>query len=205
MASAQEVRAMNTNWLRSTCLLAGIFSSAFAALAYLEPRPRLLWNASASAPVGLYLVDSYAFPKPGDLVVLTPTDDIAHLIGERGYLPAGVPLLKRIAAMPGQTVCRRGAAVSIDDAPVALARARDSVGRVMPVWQGCRGIAAGGLFLLNPVADSLDGRYFGPASSSNVIGIARPLLIRRRPGAPLRWHPGEGPERPTTRQQEHRP
>ena len=43
----------------------------------------------------------------------------------------------------------------------ALDRAR--LDRELPAWQGCRRIADGDIFLMNPdVRDSLDGRYFGP-------------------------------------------
>lgn len=196
---------MNARWLRRTCVLAGLFSSAFAAIACLEPRPRLLWNASPSAPVGLYLVDDFVLPRRGDLVVLTPKAAIARLIEERGYLPTGVPLLKHIAALPGHSVCRRGAKVSVDGKIMSVARSHDSMGRIMPVWQGCQCIGADELFLLNPAAESLDGRYFGPVASSSIIGMARPLLTRSRPGAPLRRLPERKFKHANTRNEEHLP
>ncbi|MET3837735.1 type IV secretory pathway protease TraF [Brevundimonas sp. UYEF29] len=53
---------------------------------------------------------------------------------------------------------------------------RDRRGRPLPVWQGCRLVANGELFLMNwQVRDSLDGRYFGPLPASAVIGRATPL------------------------------
>ena len=64
--------------------------------------PWLLWNASASAPVGLYLIrsdDNFEIP---DLVVVTPPPPLAHMLEQREYLPLGVPLLKRIIAVAGQ-------------------------------------------------------------------------------------------------------
>lgn len=179
---------MNSRQIRSTCVWAGLFSTAFAALAVVKPHPRLLWNASASAPIGLYTVDGSVAPELGDYAVIQPPQHIARFVAERRYLPAGIPLLKQVAALPGQVVCRTGAIVSIDAATLATAKARDSVGRNMPVWQGCRSILTDELFLLNPAADSLDGRYFGPVPASSVIGIARPVLARRTTGAPLRWH-----------------
>jgi type IV secretory pathway protease TraF len=52
----------------------------------------------------------------------------------------------------------------------------DSRGRPLPVWQGCRVIADGEVFLMNwQSADSLDGRYFGALPTSAVIGTAEPL------------------------------
>lgn len=194
---------MNRSYLRSTCIWAGLFSVAFAGLAVLDPHPRILWNASASAPIGLYRVDGDATPAVGDLVVLTPPKNVARFIAERRYLPGGVPLLKQVAALPGQHVCRSGAEVSVDSIRVAAARARDRIGRKMPVWHGCQRILADELFLLNPAADSLDGRYFGPVPASGVVGVAHPVLTRSSPGEPLRWHCVSHPRLFTPTAKEH--
>jgi hypothetical protein len=46
----------------------------------------------------------------------------------------------------------------------------------LPVWEGCRTIAAHELFVMNGRApDSFDGRYFGPVVRADVIGRARPV------------------------------
>ena len=72
---------------------------------------------------------------------------------------------------------RAGRAIAVDGVPLGEARDRDSLGRDLPVWQGCRVIAEGEVFLMNPdVGDSLDGRYFGPFPASAVIGHAIPLF-----------------------------
>ena len=95
---------------------------------------------------------------------------------ERGYVGRGVPLLKRVLGLPGQEVCRVGRTVIVDGIEMGEALERDSLGRDLPVWQGCRVIANGELFLMNwEVRDSLDGRYFGPIPASSVIGRALPL------------------------------
>ena len=152
------------------------------------PMPKLLlWNASASAPVGLYRVNPLGEPAIGDIVVVTPPPALARFMAERHYLPTGVPLLKHIAARPGALICRHDAAVTIDGRLVAAARAFDSHGRPLPVWRGCRDLHADELFLLNAAPDSLDGRYFGPIPASGLIGRASPILTRDTPDAPLRW------------------
>lgn len=95
---------------------------------------------------------------------------------ERGYIGQGVPLMKRIAALPGQRVCRTGRNITVDGAPLGDALESDRLGRPLPVWQGCRVVVRGELFLMNwQVRDSLDGRYFGPLPASAVIGRALPL------------------------------
>jgi type IV secretory pathway protease TraF len=123
-----------------------------------------------------------------------PSAEIARFLDDRRYLPSGVPLMKHVAALPGQQACRVGAAVTIDGRPVAVAKLQDRMGRALPVWRGCHRVRAGEIFLLNPAPDSLDGRYFGVLPAAGLIGIARPVLTRNAPGEPLRWRV---PDRPT--------
>lgn len=47
--------------------------------AALPPAPRLVWNASASAPVGLYVVSSGAWAAPGDMVIARVPRDTGAL------------------------------------------------------------------------------------------------------------------------------
>ncbi len=144
--------------------------------------PVLIWNASASAPIGLYRVqpeDHLAIP---DLVVVVPPEPVAGFLAERDYLPRGVPLLKQVLALPGQTVCRNHLAVMIDNVVMATARERDHRGRHLPVWQGCQIIADGEVFLMNwQSGDSLDGRYFGPLPAASILGRAVPLWTFAEP------------------------
>lgn len=137
--------------------------------------PRLVWNASASAPVGLYLITPACSYPVGTLVLLEPPGWLAADLAQRQALPSGVPLLKRIAAGPGQTVCRRGAVILIDGAPRARVRLRDRGGRTLPRWTGCRQLGAGTFFFLNDSPLSLDSRYFGPLPARAVRGTARSL------------------------------
>ena len=76
------------------------------ATALFQPAPKLLWNASASVPIGLYAVHRAGALHVGELLVVTPPEPLASFLDQRRYLPKGVPLLKRVVALPGQTVCR---------------------------------------------------------------------------------------------------
>jgi type IV secretory pathway protease TraF len=155
---------------RSSFVAMTLGLSGLAAAFVLEPRPLLIWNATTSAPVGLWRVDPARLPVVGQWAVVRPDAATARWLSERGYLPLGAPLLKRVAAGPGQTVCRRGAMVRIDGQRAARARAADSRGRPLPVWSGCWALGVEEVFLLNPHADSLDGRYLGPTSARQVLG-----------------------------------
>lgn len=142
-------------------------------VAVIDPLPRLMWNATPSVPVGLYAIRDTGTPERGALFAVAPPEPLARHLAERGYLPLGVPLLKPLAATPGQRVCRIGAVILIDGAAVGSARERDRLGRPLPRWSGCRVIAADQLFFMNAAApDSLDGRYFGPLPASTVLGRA---------------------------------
>ena len=142
--------------------------------------PWLVWNASASVPIGLYAIDTIIDVHVGDLVVVRPPEPLARFLADGGYLPPGVPLLKHVAALAGKSVCRIGRSVSVDAIEMGEARERDSRNRALPVWQGCRVIARGDVFLMNPrSADSLDGRYFGPLAAASIVGRAIPLRVNQ--------------------------
>ena len=138
--------------------------------------PHYIWNASNSVPIGLYRLRPVTKLTVTELVAVQPPDLLAAFLDLNGYLPLGVPMLKRVLALSGQTVCRYGLTIVVDGIDVGQAQERDRRGRPLPVWQGCRVIAADNVFVMNwQSADSLDSRYFGPLPASAVIGRAVPV------------------------------
>jgi conjugative transfer signal peptidase TraF len=138
--------------------------------------PHYIWNASNSVPIGLYRIQATTRLAVTELVAVQPPDLLAAFLDLNGYLPIGVPMLKRVLALPGQTVCRTGLQIAVDGVDVGDARERDGQNRPLPVWHGCRVIADGDVFVMNgQPADSLDSRYFGPLPASAVIGRAVPV------------------------------
>lgn len=160
-----------------------LFTTYFAAFGVglsmaLNPTQRLIWNATASVPVGLYRLHPERAPHVGDLVALHLPERDADMLARGGYLPRGVPLLKPVAAVGGQTVCRSGSHITIDGRAAGDALPVDHRRRPLPVWQGCHRLGMRELFVMNTHEPrSLDGRYFGPLSVSSVIGRATPLWI----------------------------
>ncbi|HEL3809270.1 TPA: S26 family signal peptidase [Stenotrophomonas maltophilia] len=170
--------------LRARIVLAGLAACGLAALAwasFVHPLPRLIHNPSDSVPVGWYRIVPPDALRVGSIVLTTLPPNAAALAAQRGYLPARVPLLKRVGAIAPQHVCVFDALVWIDGVPVAAVRPADRLGRSLPSWPQCRQLRPGELFLLsatNPA--SFDSRYFGPVSASAVIGVARPIWLEVR-------------------------
>ena len=161
---------------RRTLAAAMLAVTAIATPGIVGTSTKLIWNTTASAPVGFYTIEPAEGIEVPELVAVMPPEPLAAFMVERGYVGRGVPLLKRVAGLPGQRVCRAGLAITVDGIEMAEALERDRIGRALPVWQGCRVIAPSEIFLLNwDVRDSLDGRYFGPIPASSVIGRAVPL------------------------------
>lgn len=149
---------------------------AIVGLALIPIAPLFIWNATASTPTGLYVLRPVGGLTSLDLVAVRPPEPIADYLADRGFLPNGVPLLKHVMAMPGQTVCRTNDTITVDGIEVGNARDRDHLDRPLPRWSGCRTLRPDELFVMNPtVPDSLDGRYFGPLPVTSVIARAVPL------------------------------
>lgn len=139
----------------------------------------VVYNPTDSVQRGWYrvgLIDSVSTLRVGNIVLARLPADVSAFAGQRGYLPNGVPILKRVGAVAPQSVCVREQSVRVDGTIVATARMQDGARRPLQAWSQCRALAAGELFLLsdtNPA--SFDSRYFGPIAASAVLGIARPL------------------------------
>lgn len=160
--------------------VAGVAAAAAVLLATVawHPRPILVWNASPSSPVGLYWVAPVG-PRTGDIILAWPPAPVRRLAARRLYLPAGVPLVKPVAAVAGDRVCARGAVIFVNGRAVAARQRHDPRGRWLPWWSGCHALARGELLLLSrtrPLA--FDGRYFGITRGSDVIGRAHLLWAR---------------------------
>ena len=161
-------------------LMAGSSIVLIAISSLIASSPRLVWNASASAPVGLYRIETGIAPKVGDLLAVKAPETIARFMAARGYLPINALLLKRVAALSGTPICRLDERILVAGCEIARAKRRDSQHRVLPQWRGCRRLGDDEVFLVNAdVPDSLDGRYFGPFPKRAVVGLAHPLWIDR--------------------------
>lgn len=166
------------------CAMVGLVALALPVALCLPVR--IVYNPSDSVPRGWYRIDAVRSLHVGDLVLTALPEAAAALAAQRDYLPANVPLLKRVAAVSPQYVCGDGIIVSVDWRPTARTLAADSRGRSLSAWRQCRRLSEGEVFLLSTSHPaSFDSRYFGPVAASAVIGVARPLwtfgMARRGP------------------------
>ncbi len=144
---------------------------------------RIVFNPSASVARGWYRVDALGHPgslqeslQVGSIVLARLPAGVAAFAAQRGYLPEGVPILKRIGAMAPQAVCVFDRLVWIDGVPVAAVLTHDGARRPLHPRAQCRALMQSELFLLsNTHPASFDSRYFGPIDAAAVLGIARPL------------------------------
>jgi conjugative transfer signal peptidase TraF len=145
-------------------------------------------NMTASMPQGIYLIRQAGSvaPQRGSLVVICPSANVLAVAIPRQYLQPGPcpgnvePLLKKVAAVPGDTVTVSDAGVVVNGQPLpnSLRIARDCQGRSLPrIASGRYTLAQGSLWLYAPMTRSYDSRYFGPQPSANVVGLAAPMLI----------------------------
>jgi conjugative transfer signal peptidase TraF len=160
-------------------LAIGAAGVALVGLTIIEkPLPRLVWNVSASAPVGLYHITPGTPLDAGDMVVARTPAAVRELAAKRHYLPSNVPLVKRVSALPGDYVCAIGEQVYVNGTRAAARLTSDRMGRPLPWWTGCGVLARGEYLLLMDPLGSFDGRYFGPVGEREIIGKAVPLWVR---------------------------
>ncbi len=154
------------------CTAAGLGA---VALSLLPVTPRLVWNRTESMPKGLYVLSADPVPERGKVVAYRPTPGEAALLEARHYTGRGWPLVKRIAALEGDEVCRRAQEVFVNGKLAARARAADSEHRALPRWQGCKRLGPQDVLLLADHPRSVDGRYFGVQDTRRILGTLRPL------------------------------
>ncbi|UJQ94135.1 S26 family signal peptidase [Mariluticola halotolerans] len=137
----------------------------------IELPKKLVYNGSSSSRIGFYWIDEGPI-ELGDFVLIYAPENARELIETRHYLPPNVPLIKRVVGIGGDEICRHGRNISVNGIGMGVAKSEDLFGRPLPVWQGCRTLDAGRIFVLNFHPDSFDGRYFGPIDRSLIIGRA---------------------------------
>ena len=138
---------------------------------------KLIYNPTESAPKGFYLIVNSAIQK-GDYVLADIPEMARKLAARRQYLPRKVPILKPVLAMSGEHICVKNHQLFINGKHMARLLEKDSRGRILESWRGCRSLAEGEFFLLSTYSPvSYDSRYFGPVTRKMITGKAVPVWV----------------------------
>ncbi len=138
----------------------------------LKPDPALIYNPTESAEPGWYRVLPAKRPARGDLVAARLPEPARKLADARGFLPAGLPVIKTIAAAGGDTACWSDEAVSLPGEQRLELLTHDRAGRPLPrPPNGCVTLGPEEVFLASDrIPGSFDSRYFGAVEARLVIG-----------------------------------
>ena len=179
MVAAVKSRASGGRVSRSGVLVLGVaIITAVGALA--AAKPTLLLNRSPSEPPGFYVRAGRDLGVGSIIAFRTPSAAFPYADLSMAYLHHR-PLLKAVAAGPGDTVCTTDGELIINGRATAPIATRDRQGRALPRWQGCRRMAEDELFVFSArVPNSFDSRYYGPVHRTDVLGSYRwvaPLFL----------------------------
>lgn len=137
----------------------------------LSVSPKLIWNRTASAPVGLYWRNGSP-PNLRDWAVISANSAEAIWARENGFSGSNWPLIKRVSGVHGDEICRSDVIISINGEAIAEAISKTENHLELPTWSGCIRLGSNEIFLLNEHPKSLDGRYFGPINVDEIEGSA---------------------------------
>lgn len=165
--------------LRTTLILCTPFFLAYTTFRLFGIRI----NITASLARGFYIVSQ---SPSANLVEFCPEGEAASISLERGYRTpggscsdGGTPLLKPIAAVPGDRVevTSHGIQVNGKLIPNSAAHLNDHRGRPLRPWPNGKYIVpTGSLWVISDFNSwSFDSRYFGPIPSMLVRDRLRPL------------------------------
>lgn len=138
--------------------------------------PLFVLNVSQSMPVGLYVIIARP-PSRGEFAALRLPGPVRGIANVRGYLPANAVLIKPVAGIAPDLVCRHEGIVTINGHLAAHALTTDTSGRLLPQWSGCHVVEDRQLFVLSEEKHSFDGRYFGLVDVRYVMGTAVAITV----------------------------
>lgn len=137
-----------------------------------------VYNATASVPVGWYLLLSPQNVARDDMVVFVMPDDMQELAVERGWLPEGTKMLKRVGGLAGDMYgVNKSRQFYVNGVYIGQASLVDGKGQQMPDRSSGIHMVEDNCFL--PVGDnshSFDGRYYGAVPLESIKNKAVLIL-----------------------------
>lgn len=139
-------------------------------------------NLTPSEPVGIYHLVAAGTERDALVWLKQPVGPTAFILHR--YAPAYIPLIKRVAAIPGDVVQIATPGVRIngmlwtDSAPLD----RDAEGRSLEHYPfGSYRVLTGQLWVMSSNPRGIDSRYFGPVAETSVISRLVPVVIWSSP------------------------
>jgi len=177
VAETQEVCGSNAARRRqriSSIVLIAVCLPLLGALSAAKG-PLLIYNNTPSEPLGFYIRTARA-PRLGALAAFrAPASAFPYADHAMPQLHHE-PILKRLAAGPGERVCTTGGHLVINGRTLGLIVQTDLKGRALPHWTACRTLGAQEFFALSlRVPNSFDSRYFGPVRRTDILGVYAPV------------------------------
>ncbi len=166
---------MNTGPLLIIALVQSLFV-ANTALPDLKSKPPVILNETPSMAKGAYVrVGEVDDLKSGDIIAM-PMNGAArnYLVKKLGY-PKDTMLIKRVAGLSGDFVCRQDNVVTINKRAIFAAHT-DRHGNPLAAWSGCRTLSTNEVFILGDHPASFDSRFLGPVSQGELAGIYRAVI-----------------------------
>lgn len=131
---------------------------------------QVLYNHSASLPVGWYVASQTEHFQRDDIVLLRQPKAAERF----GCVRATSKIFKRIIAMEKDRVCIREGVITVND-QMAFGKTDARLHKQL-IWRGCKRIESGQVFLATEHPQSCDSRFYGPVPQNLLWGTARRLL-----------------------------
>ena len=149
---------------------------ASAALPETIQNPPIIINETISMAKGAYVrTGNLDHLEVGDIIAMPMNASAKAYLGDRLGYPEDTMLIKRVAGLSGDTMCREGATVTINVKSVR-ASLKDTMGNDLPTWRGCHTLLPGEIFLLGDHPSSFDSRYFGAVTRQELSGTYKAVM-----------------------------
>ncbi len=165
---------------------AAVAAAAVIAGQTLARDARIIVNVTPSMARGLWQQLDVPLERGDVVIACPPAMHVLRLGADRGYVGGGdcpslyEPLIKPIAAMPGDTVVvRPDRVIEVNGTELQNSRSlsRDGAGRPLSGFPaGTYDVAPGQVWLISSYSPrSFDSRYLGPVPISSIRGTVKPL------------------------------
>ena len=159
-------------------LIGGAIAMGVCALGgWLPLKVGYCFNITPSKPVGIYRLVPGRVERGAIVLLKQPHNTAASVL--QPYVPANLPLIKRVAALPGDSVRVESDGIYVNGVrwPESVPLLHDDEGRALhPYPFGAYRVAAGKVWVMSNHPRGLDSRYFGPVPAASVISRLAPLL-----------------------------